>query len=221
MPFAPLPSHPRSDVDPSPRRAALRRRLRRARNGLGGAEQAAAALAVRDRLAALDFFRAARRVAFYHRFDGELDPAPLLAAALEDGKACFLPVTGRDDPGRLVFAPFDAGTALTENRWGIAEPPAPAAPVDPESLDLAFVPLVGFDRRCFRLGLGKGGYDRAFAFRRARPGGPPLLVGLAHACQLTANLPAEEWDVRLDAVATAGELYRPDGPAAPSGRSAA
>lgn len=207
-------------MDPAPRRAALRRRLRRARNGLGEAEQAAAALAVRDLLAGQDFFRAARRVAFYRRFDGELDPAPLLAAALDDGKACFLPVTGRDDPGRLVFAPFDAGTALSENRWGIAEPPAPAAPAAPESLDLAFVPLVGFDRRCFRLGLGKGGYDRAFGFRRARPGGPPLLVGLAHACQLTETLPEEEWDVPLDAVATARGIYRPEGSASPSARSA-
>ncbi len=63
------------------------------------------------------------------------------------------------------------------------------------------LPLLGFDRRGGRLGMGGGYYDRAFAFRRDRPA-PPRLVGIGFACQELPDLAAESWDVALDAVAT-------------------
>ena len=187
----------------------LRDSLRLARRNLTAAQQTGAAQALTDRIAALDFFVNASKIAFYSSFDGEVDASPLLNLALAEGKSCFLPIITGQGPDLISFAPYDNATELTENQWGIAEPPA-ASLFPATSLDVAFVPLVGFDAQCFRLGLGKGFYDRTFSFKILNRRRRPLLIGLAHECQLTDTLPAASWDVRLDAVITGGKTYRPD-----------
>jgi 5-formyltetrahydrofolate cyclo-ligase len=64
---------------------------------------------------------------------------------------------------------------------------------------LVVVPLVAFDARCRRLGMGGGWYDRSFAFRQSKPA-PPWLVGAAFAMQQLDQVEARDWDVPLDAV---------------------
>src|SRR5690606_40500716 len=51
---------------------------------------------------------------------------------------------------------------------------------------LVVVPLVGFDARCHRLGMGGGWYDRSFAFRHGQAP-PPRLVGAGFAFQQSAG----------------------------------
>jgi 5-formyltetrahydrofolate cyclo-ligase len=62
------------------------------------------------------------------------------------------------------------------------------------------LPLVGFDAQGHRLGMGGGWYDRSFAFRGTLAP-PPWLVGAAFEAQRCDDgIPAERWDVALDAV---------------------
>ena len=104
------------------------------------------------------------------------------------------------DDGRLRFAPWRAGDALVTNRYGIPEPDVPAsALLEAEHLAMAVVPVVGFDARCQRLGMGGGWYDRSFGFRQ-ETAAPPWLVGAAFASQQLDAIDAEAWDVALDAV---------------------
>ncbi len=187
----------------------LRYSLRQARRDLTGDQQTDAAEELRSLVSNQDFFANASQVAFYHGVDGEIDPRPLLDQALSEGKACFLPTITEDNPGLVSFAPFDADTELNENQWGIDEPPAEGT-VSPTDFDVVFVPLVGFDAHCFRLGMGKGFYDRTFSFKIFNRHSRPMLIGLAHECQLTDSFPTASWDVRLDAVITAEKIYRPD-----------
>jgi 5-formyltetrahydrofolate cyclo-ligase len=104
-----------------------------------------------------------------------------------------------DDTG-LRFAPWRPGDPLVSNRFGIPEPDvALSSLIDPEQMALVLLPLVGFDRRGQRLGMGGGWYDRSFAFRNLhRP--PPWLVGVGFATQQVDALAVEPWDVALDAV---------------------
>jgi 5-formyltetrahydrofolate cyclo-ligase len=157
-----------------------------------------------------DFYRNAQHIAFYHAVDGEIDPKPLLDAALAAGKQCYLPVISGENSDMLSFAPFDSDTKLIKNQWGILEPPQPDVFIPPTHFDLVLVPLVGFDKNCFRLGMGKGFYDRTFSFKIFNRSSRPLLVGLAHTEQLVDSFKTESWDVRLDAVITAEKIYRPD-----------
>ena len=191
-------------------RHALRNSLRNARKALSNAQQSEASSELAALVADENFFKHAKKLALYIGVDGEIDPRPLVDLALSAGKDCFLPVINRDTQETLSFAPFDAKTELIENQWGIAEPPLPEEDISSTDFDVVFVPLVGFDTNCFRLGMGKGFYDRTFSFKIFNRRSQPLLVGLAHDCQLTEPFPIESWDVRLDAVITAEKIYRPD-----------
>lgn len=191
-------------------RQALRGSLRQARRDLSSDQQEAAAQGLHDLVADQDFFATASHIAFYQGVDGEIDPRLLLDKALAEGKSCYLPTLSDDNPDQMSFAPFDKNTELTENAWGIGEPPATDEEFSPTNFDVVFVPLVGFDENCFRLGMGKGFYDRTFSFKIFNRRSRPLLVGLAHECQLTDTFPTASWDVRLDTVITAEKIYRPD-----------
>lgn len=186
-------------------RAELRRQMRQRRRALGPLEQRQAAHALCRVLGASLLFRRARRVAFYLARDGEIDPAPLLALAVRLGKQCYLPVL---DGAGLHFGAYAPGQPLQPNRFGIPEPRvARGRQCPPRALDLVLAPLVAFDARGGRLGMGGGFYDRSFAFLR-RGASRPLLVGLAHRFQRVEALPLEPWDVPLAAVATDAGLLR-------------
>lgn len=190
-------------------RNTLRSSLREKRQELSPEQQETASVALYNMLGNQDFFRVAQRIAFYQVADGEIDPRMLLDLALSEGKSCFLPVIQQDNPEFVAFSAYDANTELVPNKWGIAEPPASKV-ISPTNFDVVFVPLVGFSEDCFRLGMGKGFYDRTFSFKIFNRRSSPLLVGLAHECQLIDSFPVESWDVRLDAVATERKIYRPD-----------
>ena len=190
-------------------RDTLRSSLREKRQELSPEQQKTAAASLFGILENQDFFRVAQRIAFYQVADGEIDPRMLLDLALNEGKSCFLPIIQQDTPEFVSFASYDANTELVPNKWGIAEPSASEI-ISPTNFDVVFVPLVGFSKDCFRLGMGKGFYDRTFSFKIFNRSSSPMLVGLAHESQLVDSFPVESWDVRLDAVATERHIYRPD-----------
>ena len=186
-------------------RPRLRLELRERRAALPPSERLAAADAVARRLADQPEARQPGYVGGYWAVGGEL-PLHAVQMRLAPGQAWCLPVVL--DGGSLGFAPWRAGDPLRTNRFGIPEPDLETASLlDPADLSLVLVPLLGFDRAGHRLGMGGGYYDRSFAFRRGRAA-PPLLVGVAYACQEVAALDAEPWDVDLDALATEREWLR-------------
>ncbi len=190
----------------------LRRQLRARRRQLHDSQRHAAAHGVARRVAGLRLFASARRIAAYLAFDGELDPAPLLERAWAMGKRIYLPVLIGNPPVHLLFAPYDADTPMTPNHFGIPEPQAPSGDLlPPQQLDLVLLPLVAFDDRGTRMGMGGGFYDRTFAFLNT-PNHlhKPHLLGLAYEVQKVAALERQSWDVPLDGVATEAALYSGD-----------
>ena len=77
--------------------------------------------------------------------------------------------------------------------------------------DVVFMPLLGFDLRGFRIGMGGGFYDASLAFLgRRRSWRRPRLIGLAFEAQRVDRLPEDEWDIPLDGVLTERRYYRFD-----------
>jgi 5-formyltetrahydrofolate cyclo-ligase len=187
----------------------LRRQLRAARRALSPRQQRAAARALYRRLAQHPSFRRARSVAFYLPNDGEIDPRPLLHEAQRRKKTTFLPVLDAWPRTRMVFQRVRPGEKLVRNRFGIAEPVITRQRQRRAwSLDLVLLPLVGFDERGGRLGMGGGFYDRGLAYLKRRNAWcSPALLGLAHDCQKVDRLALASWDVPLRATVTDRGFY--------------
>jgi 5-formyltetrahydrofolate cyclo-ligase len=186
---------------------ALRRLLRQRRRSLTGSQQKTAATALTLRILNSDWFHHSRHIAFYLANDGEIDPALLLATALEMGKQCYLPRIVDLASPHMVFGHYRRGDRLTKNSFGIAEPLRHKATLLPQQLDLVLLPLVGFDANGGRLGMGGGFYDRSLAFKLQQPKAKPRLIGLAHELQRVDELENNSWDVPLDGVATDSATY--------------
>lgn len=180
-------------------RDALRRQLRQRRRDIAAPERIAAAERLAGQLAALPLLPERGHVAGYWAMQGEIG-LHAWQVRLPPSLTYCLPVLHADEV--LRFAPWKAGEALVLNRYGIPEPD-----IDPEhalpasAMALVAMPLVGFDDRGHRLGMGGGWYDRTFAFRRAQAA-PPWLVGVGFALQQVATLENQPWDVPLDAACT-------------------
>lgn len=190
-------------------RQAVRTALRARRRALTGPEQERAARALATRVAATRLFRVSRRIALYLPNDGEIDPQPLLERIRASNKRGYLPILSRLKHDRLWFAPYDGAGPLHLNRFGIPEPVVPARRwVRAQDLDLILLPLVAFDARGNRLGMGGGFYDKSLAFLRERARWrKPHLVGLAHDFQCVPLLDTLPWDVPLQAVVTDRRVY--------------
>jgi 5-formyltetrahydrofolate cyclo-ligase len=138
----------------------------------------------------------ARVIAAYHPLRGEIGPAAILAG-LGRGQRFALPWFAHRD-AQFVWR---EGPATEPGPWGVLQPPPQAEALAP---DIVLVPIVLADRQGIRIGHGKGHYDRALA--HLREAGPATAIGLCWESQLSDTpLPADRWDMRLDAVATPKE----------------
>lgn len=190
-------------------RRALRLHLRETRRALTPPERTLCAERCADLLYQYPSFRNAKRIAAYLPSDGELDTLPLITRAWEMGKQIYLPVLLPHGTNRLWFARYEPDAPLLRNRFGIPEPIRAAhTRVAPLALDLVLTPLVAFDTKGHRLGMGGGFYDRSFAYLlRHTHWLRPRLIGLAYDFQRQPKLPRRPWDVPLHAVVTDRKLY--------------
>ena len=78
-----------------------------------------------------------------------------------------------------------------------------AALVRPEALDLVLVPCTAFDAGCYRVGMGKGYYDRYLPYcTRA------VKIGIALEVQRVPRAAVDAHDQRLDAFVTERGIYK-------------
>jgi 5-formyltetrahydrofolate cyclo-ligase len=191
---------------------AARRRLRRLRLDLDPDARAAAQRSILRELERLRVFRRGARVALYVPVPGEVDLRPGLAMAWRRGATVYVPRISSRRRGRMSFVRWAPGAAARRNVFGILEPAGTMRPTPARQLDVVVVPVVGFDRRGNRLGMGAGFYDRALRRRLdpARPWRRPRLVGVAFACQELEAIPVSPWDVPLDLIVTERGLVVPE-----------
>lgn len=126
----------------------------------------------------------------------EINPIPLMHKLADQGAHLALPVVaGRGKP--LVFRAWAIHQPLGTGTWGIREPKADAAEVEP---DVLLVPLAAFDRAGHRIGYGARYYDLTIAALRAKK--KIVTIGVAYAAQEIDRVPAEPHDQKLDYVLT-------------------
>lgn len=182
--------------------------MRDRRRALSLAQRSAAAEQFADHFSKTKIFLNSEHIAFYLANDGELDPAALLHIAWSMGKSCYLPVLTANHDKSLLFSPYEPGDSLVYNRFGIGEPQVAARHrVNAKALDLIVMPLVAFDAKGNRIGMGGGYYDRTLGYLKSRSGWmKPKLVGIGYEIQQVDSINSESWDVPLTYICTESNL---------------
>ena len=177
-------------------RAELRKTYLAARERLPDDERIAAEQTIADHIVQHARVMTATTVAAFMATRGEVSLQTWFAKVPETLQLALPVVAG--NRGEMSFHAFDPHQAerLIANRYGILEPPEDAPLVT--NFEVMLTPLVAYDAHGNRLGMGGGYYDRYLASATPKP----YLLGVAFACQQADALPAEEWDMRLDAVVT-------------------
>jgi len=176
---------------------ALRARMKAWRAALSAVQMAqdADALATQG-LTFLPSLASGTVVSGFASMPDELRAWPLLRRLHRDGHPLCLPVIqGKAKP--LIFRAWAPGDAMNQGVWGIAEPKADKAELEP---DVLLVPLLAFDAIGWRLGYGGGYYDCTLRGLRARK--TIVAVGLAYDEQRIDAVPHLDYDERLDWVLT-------------------
>ncbi len=161
--------------------------------------------AIFERVSSLGSYCRAGRVLFYISSPQEADTRRLLRAALGEGKEVFAPVSLPE--GELAFYRLLDESELRHGRFGILEPPALPERMlqlrkeENPSDTLCLVPGLAFDRLGYRLGYGKGYYDRFLAKA------PVFSLGLCYQELVLPRLPVGKYDRRVTCLVTEwGEL---------------
>ncbi len=133
----------------------IRQHVRHLRRALTQEQQQLAAQQVAERALHFSPIQQAEHIALFLSVDGELNTHPLIAALWQQKKKVYLPVLHPFAHGQLLFIRYDPDTPLTPNRLRIPEPQLNILHLIPLSqLDVVVVPLVAFDFRGQRLGMG-------------------------------------------------------------------
>ncbi|WP_420933616.1 5-formyltetrahydrofolate cyclo-ligase [Alteromonas sp. A081] len=199
-------------------RKSLRKTLRKIRNNLPSEQREHSARQISKHLNSLPCVATATSIAGYLVNDGEIDLNPFMQDAVSRNKVMShtyyssqstpasttfsLPVLHPVCKGHLLFLEYAPHTTLVKNKYNIDEPELACHNVVPTStIDVILMPLVGFDSKGNRLGMGGGYYDRTLAFTRFTQQ-RPTLIGIAHDEQEVDSLPFETWDIPVDMIVT-------------------
>ena len=173
---------------------------RAARKALDAPQRAAANAALCRQVLELDAYRAAHTLLLYAAFGGEADLAAVAAEAVRQGKTVAYPVCGE---GFALTAAVPSADGWAVGQYGIRTPvPERSTLLQPEQLDLVLVPCTAFDADCYRVGMGKGYYDR-YLPRCTRA----VKIGIALEVQRVPRAAVDAHDQRLDAFVTERGIY--------------
>ncbi|MCL2884456.1 MAG: 5-formyltetrahydrofolate cyclo-ligase [Oscillospiraceae bacterium] len=174
----------------------LREKSKILRRALSADEKAARDAQIAALVTALPAFAQADVLLTYIALPIEVDTAAVIRAARGAGKAVAAPrcVPGTSD---MVFYFFDTEADLAPGTFGVPEPVANSAhELRDFSTGLCLVPALSYDRQGYRLGYGKGYYDRFLSNYSG------VTVGLCYHDCVGELLPHGKYDRPVDLLVT-------------------
>lgn len=187
----------------------LRKKLATLRNAIGAEERAGFNEALSH--ITLDFINQSLAlqtssvkaiIGGYYPIGSECNDRAVMAALARQGHTVALPAV-KAGQKRLDFRIWNLDDDLIKDDFSI---PAPGKDAETVLPDVFLVPLLGFDRKGYRLGYGKGYYDRTLGFIKSQKS--ILTVGLAFAIQEVDVVPFDKFDIPLDYILTPVELIK-------------
>ncbi len=143
-------------------------------------------------------FRYAKYVLLYAATQGEIDVYAVAKAALEKGKTVLFPRCDKKSH-TMTYHSVTSLDELAEDSYGIPEPPETNPIYDVETMTgsaVCFVPGLVYDKAGYRLGYGKGFYDR---YLSAFSG---CTIGVVYSDYILHEVPRGRFDVSVDILLT-------------------
>ena len=189
-----------------PSRKKIRQKIRQLRHNLTPQQQQSATEQVLNRLTQHPKIQTARHISLFISFDGEINTRPIVEAFWQQKKSVYLPVLHPFSRGNLLFLHYTPQTTMVAHPFGLVEPKLDVRHVLPVAeLDVIITPMVAFDVRGHRLGMGGGYYDRTLEHWQRNQTYP---IGIAHDCQRVDLLPSEDWDIPLPEIITPSQSWK-------------
>ncbi len=137
------------------------------------------------------------KLALYYPSNFELNVLKFLENEYMKNKSVLLPVI--EGKNKMNFYSWKKNEVLFINKFGMLEPGKKKSAKIPNFL---LVPILAFDKQNYRLGYGKGFYDRYLnKFNNI------LTVGIAFSFQKYHKLPRDKKDVKLNYILTEKGIY--------------
>lgn len=155
---------------------------------------------IADRFLMLPQYLACETLLCYVSAKIEIDTHTILTAALRSGKTVAVPrcVSGTREMEFFCITDFDQ---LASGAYGILEPdPAQCRKLTAFSDSVCIVPALAYDKAGYRLGFGKGYYDRFLSRYSGQS------VGLIYESCFCEHLPHGEFDCRVETVLTESQV---------------
>ncbi|KND00899.1 5-formyltetrahydrofolate cyclo-ligase [Spizellomyces punctatus DAOM BR117] len=164
-----------------------------------------------QKLFAMKEYQQSRNISVYISMpSGEVSTTEIIRDLFDKGKKCFIPRCDGNVMEMVRLVSWDDYKALPTNKWNIPEPLLDEArenALQSEGLDLVIVPGLAFDGEGWRMGHGKGYYDRYlrkvadWSASAGKP--PPITVALALSEQVIESpVPRESFDQKPHYVIT-------------------
>lgn len=183
------------------RKEALRSAFERQRSTLSETDRDQKSLQIANRCLSLPIWQ--KRV--FHLFlsipsKNEIDTSYLLTALQGRDREIVIPkVAG---PRSLTHYLLTDATRLQASSWGVPEPVS-GLRIEPEELDVIFLPLLAYDTVGNRVGYGGGFYDRFLADCRD----DAIKIGLSFFPPVPEITDLHTDDIRMDYCVTPAEVY--------------
>ncbi|MBX7146248.1 MAG: 5-formyltetrahydrofolate cyclo-ligase [Alphaproteobacteria bacterium] len=135
-------------------------------------------------------------IAGYMPILGEVDCIPLLQQLYKEKCKIVIPIVEEHNQS-LRFCLWEPDMVMDKGKFGINVPVHMSSFYDP---DFLIVPMLAFDKNGYRLGYGKGFYDRTLASLKHIKN--IQTVGLAFSCQYSEIIPHQGHDEPLNWIIT-------------------
>lgn len=174
----------------------LRRALIQARKGMNKSDKSQLDKIFTQEFLSLVEYKNCTTLFTYVSTEFEIDTFSIINAALKDGKLVAVPKC-RDKSGNMDFYYIDSLDCLKVGAFSILEPDEELCrKVSVFFRGLCLVPGLCFDLEGFRLGYGKGYYDRFLAKFSG------ISVGLCYSAFIQQHVPVDVYDKRVDILIT-------------------
>ncbi len=181
----------------------IRKRIIQVRNQMPGAEVSEKSSIIAEKVLKTPEYEEADNILLYADYRHEVMTREIFDDALLLKKKVYFPKCSED--GSMEFYQVISVKQLESGYKGIKEPVVEEAYhfcFDGREDTLIIVPGVAFDMQGYRVGYGKGFYDRFLQDKRQM-----TVMGLCFAGQIVEEIPHDRYDIRMDKIVTEEIIY--------------